>query len=122
MLGRLGYAYSSSTVPLWGFRHGPVFRRFGLPEFPVSGTATAPLEILDSWGCFAAPGRRREAVDYAREGAAVAALYRSAGAGILSYYADPSQIHDQDVFFETVELWRSFAEPTDYADLVRGLA
>jgi hypothetical protein len=111
----LGYLYSSSTVPLWGFRRGPAFDDFGVLEFPVSGTASAPLEILDSWGCFAAPDRYREPEDYGREGAAVLDLYQRAGAGILSFYADPSQVHGQDVFFDTVARWRHAARPTSYA-------
>lgn len=121
LIGGLGYLYSSSTVPLFGFRFGPAFDRFGVLEFPVSGTATTPLEILDSWGCFAAPERTREPVDYGREGAALAGLYGRAGAGVLSFYADPSQIHDQGVFFDTVARWREIAEPTSYAALAREL-
>jgi hypothetical protein len=122
VLAELGYRYSSSTVPLWAFRRGPAFRDFGLIEFPVSGTASAPLEILDSWGCFAAPDRRMEAADYGLEGAAVAELYRRAGAGILSFYADPSQIHSEDVFFETVARWCDGAVPTSYGALAEWLA
>jgi hypothetical protein len=118
VLAGLGYRYSTSTLPLAGFRFGPAFKRFGLLEFPVSGSATASLEILDSWGCFAAPDRRRDAADYEREGRAVTLLYRSAGAGILSYYADPSQIFDQPAFWETVSVWRSSARPTSYRELV----
>jgi hypothetical protein len=48
ILRRLGYQFSSSTTPYWGFRSGPVFSRVGLPEFPVSGMFTHPLRILDS--------------------------------------------------------------------------
>jgi len=122
VLRELGYGYSSSTVPLWGFRRGPAFRDFGVLEFPVSGTATAPLDILDSWGFFAAPDRVHDAGDYAREGALAAELYRRAGAGILSFYADPSQIHSESVFFETVARWREVATPTSYEALARRLS
>jgi hypothetical protein len=122
VLGDLGYLYSSSTVPLWGFRRGPAFDDFGVLEFPVSGTAEAPLEILDSWGCFAAPDRYREPEDYGREGVAVLGLYERAGAGILSFYADPSQVHGHDVFFDTVARWRQAAEPTTYAAIAERLS
>jgi Polysaccharide deacetylase len=118
LLTDLGYAYSSSTVPLWGFRCGPAFRRFGVLEFPLSGTADRPLDILDSWGFFAAPGRDHDAEDYRREGADVAELYRRyAGAGILSFYADPSQVQGEDAFFDTVTCWREIAEPATYGQL-----
>jgi hypothetical protein len=121
ILAGLGYAYSSSTVPLWGFRRGPAFRDFGVLEFPLSGMATAPLQILDSWAFFAAPDRVREIADYGREGAGVAELYRQAGAGVLSFYADPSQVHRHDVFFETVARWREIARPSTYEALSRAL-
>jgi hypothetical protein len=121
VIAELGYVYSSSTLPLAGFRFGPVFDRFGVLEFPVSGKATAPLEILDSWGFFAAPDRTVDADDFVRETAAVADLYERAGAGILSFYADPSQVHDQDVFFDAVERWAVVATPTSYGELARSL-
>jgi hypothetical protein len=121
LLAGLGYLYSSSTVPLAGFRFGPAFDRYGLLEFPVSGTASMPLNILDSWGFFAAPDRLFEPSDYGREAEAVADLYRSAGGGVLSFYADPSQVHDQEVFFDAVAHWAQVARPTSYADLARSL-
>jgi hypothetical protein len=121
VIDELGYLYSSSTVPLFGFRFGPAFTRFGALEFPVSGTATSPLDILDSWAFFAAPDRVSDAEDYERESTAVGGLYERAGAGVLSFYADPSQIHDQDVFFDAVARWREIAEPTTYAAVAREL-
>lgn len=117
LLAAEGYAYSSSTLPIWGFRKGPLFRELGLVEFPVSGTASWPLRILDSWGFFAAPDRTEDGDAYLRESLAVAELYRRAGAGILSFYADPSQVHDQPAFFEAVARWREIAEPTTYGAL-----
>lgn len=117
LLAREGYAYSSSTLPLWGFRHGPMFRELGVVEFPVSGTATWPLRILDSWGFFAAPDRDADADAYRREARAVARLYEQAEAGILSFYADPSQVHGEAAFFDAVKAWREIAEPATYAAL-----
>ncbi|MBM4200927.1 MAG: polysaccharide deacetylase, partial [Gammaproteobacteria bacterium] len=64
LLRELGYRYSTSTAPLYGFRYGPLFRRFGLTEIPVSGMADRPLTIQDSWGFFAAPDRCYGPDDY----------------------------------------------------------
>lgn len=118
LLASLGYAYSSSTTPQTAFRRGPLFADGGIYEIPVSGTASRPLDILDSWSFFAEPGRPEGRNEYAREGSAVAGLFSAAGAGILSFYADPSQIHDQDAFFDTVARWCEIAEPTTYGELV----
>ena len=109
-------------MPLVGFRRGPAFKDLGVLEMPVTGTASAPLEILDSWGFFAAPDRYREPAEYGTEGKAVLDLMQGAGAGIISVYADPSQIHGQDVFFDTVALWADGAPPVQYAELAQRLA
>jgi hypothetical protein len=49
-LADLGYRHSSSTRPLFALRHGPMFRREGVWEFPVSGCIGQYEQILDSWG------------------------------------------------------------------------
>lgn len=121
LLAGLGYLYSSSTVPLFGFRFGPASTRLGLLEFPVSGTASMPLSILDSWGFFAAPDRLFEPGDYGTEAERVAGLYQRAGAGILSFYADPSQVYDQDAFFDAVAGWAQVARPASYGEIAREL-
>lgn len=118
VLRELGYAYSSSTMPLYGFRHGPAFARFGLWELPVTGLASAPLSILDSYGFYAQPGRRHAPEDFHREGVAVAAAHQRAGAGIINVYADPSHVHASEPFFATVERWREVATPTSYGELL----
>ncbi|MBI4796652.1 MAG: polysaccharide deacetylase family protein, partial [Deltaproteobacteria bacterium] len=57
VLGELGYRFSTSTMPVYAFRYGPVFKQFGVWEIPVSGRESSPLKILDSWTCFMAPDR-----------------------------------------------------------------
>ena len=121
VLCELKYQFSTSTVPFFSFRHGPVFEHFGLPEVPVSGRGSRPFAILDSWACFAASDRQLTPEDYATEGAAAAELYRDAGVGLLNYYVDPSHIHDQEAFFDTVRLWRSVAQPVNYHGLFEEL-
>lgn len=122
VLRELGYAFSTSTVPLFSFRFGPAFRDFGVLELPVSGMGSRPLRILDSWGCFEAPGRRFGPADYVTQGRLMADRYRALGVGLLNFYADPSHIHDRPEFFETVAYWASIARPVTYSQLLAELA
>jgi hypothetical protein len=121
VLRRLGYSYSSSTTPSFGFRYGPVFRRYGLAEVPVSGRGESPCDILDSWSCFAAPERRLGPQDY-RNGALGMAERLKGGAGVLNYYCDPSHVVDQPIFFETMRDLLEVAEPTSFRQLLGSTA
>lgn len=120
-LGDLGYAFSTSTVPSWGLREGPVFTRFGLPELPVSGMASAPLEILDTWSCFAAPDRTRTPAEFRDEAEQLAHGHAQAGPGLINIYGDPSHIHDRDEFFDGVAAIAAVATPSSYADVLGDL-
>jgi hypothetical protein len=122
VLKELGYAFSTSTVPLYSYRYGPAFRDFGVLELPVSGMGTWPLRILDSWTCFQAPARRFEPEDYVREGRLTADRFQSLGIGLLNFYADPSHIHDRPEFFETVAYWAKIAQSVTYGQFVAGLS
>jgi hypothetical protein len=57
-LRALGYAYSTSTSPLHGFRHGPWRTVAGITEIPVTGCPRWPMGILATFGFRYAPGRR----------------------------------------------------------------
>ncbi len=122
VLKELGYAFSTSTVPLYAYRFGPAFRDYGVLELPVSGMASRPLRILDSWTCFEAPKRRFEPRDYAREGRLVATRFEALGVGLLNFYADPSHIHDRPEFFEAVAEWARVARPATYGQLLAELS
>jgi hypothetical protein len=122
VLSELGYRYSSSTMPFWGLRYGPAFDHFGLIELPVSGRPSAPLEILDSWSCFAAPDRSRGPDDFRADARALARQMKEHGAGLVNVYADPSHIHDQPAFFDAVAAWSEVAQPVSYRTLVDRLA
>jgi hypothetical protein len=119
-LKELGYTHSSSTMPYFGLKHGAAFRAGGgIVEFPVSGMWSRPLAVLDTWSCFEAPERALSSADYGREGRAVAQHFERAGiVGILNYYADPSHIADQEIFYETVSEWARMAEPSTYTSLL----
>lgn len=121
VLQELDYAFSTSTVPLWGFRRGPVFDDFGVAELPVSGMGHHPLTILDSWGCYMAPGRRLGPEDYRSEGVLAGKRMARLGVGVLNYYADPCHIHDQESFFDTVAHWLSIAQSVTYRELLETL-
>ncbi len=95
---------------------------FGVLELPVSGMGSMPLRILDSWTCFAAPGRRFGPDDFVREGRAAGEKFRSLGIGLLNFYADPSHIHDREEFFETVAYWAKIARPVTYRELLAELS
>lgn len=122
VLREVGYRFSTSTSPLYAFRYGPAFERSGIREIPVSGMASSPLKILDSWTCYKAPGRTLTPVDYLREGAAAAAIYAERGVGLLNYYADPLHIHESPEFFETVAQWVKVAKPVIFQSLFEELA
>ncbi len=122
VLRELGYRFSSSTMPYYAFRCGPVFRQFGLWEIPVSGRDSSPLNILDSWSCFTAPDRTLSPGAYFREGAAMAEIHRQQGVGLLNYYVDPSHIHDQELFYQTVACWLRVAQPVNYRQFLEEAA
>lgn len=122
VLRQLNYRFSTSTGPLYAFRFGPAFERSGIREIPVSGMASLPLKILDTWSCFMAPGRTLTPEDYYAEGRETAAKYKELGAGLLNYYADPSHIHDSPLFFDTVARWAAVAKSVNYEDLFKELA
>jgi peptidoglycan/xylan/chitin deacetylase (PgdA/CDA1 family) len=117
-LRELGYGFSTSTMPRFGLRHGPAFRRFGLPELPVTGVPSAPYDILDTWGFFQAPDRHVTPRDYLNEAQALAALAVEAGAGVINVYGDPVHVHGRDEFFDAVAAWAQVAEPVGYDDLL----
>lgn len=117
VLTRLGYVFSTSTTPGFSLCYGPAFRRYGLIEIPVSGRGDKPFDILDSWSCFAAPGRTLGPQDYRRDALRMAERLRG-GAGLLNYYCDPSHVVDQPIFFETMRELVKVAEPINYVRFI----
>jgi len=118
LLKQLDYDFSTSTSPYFSFRYGPLATMNGLTEIPVSGMGSAPLAILDSWACFAAPDRSLTDEDYFLEAERAGKLYQAAGVGVLNYYADPSHVYDKPEFFRAIEFWKSIAEPVTYRELL----
>jgi hypothetical protein len=118
VLNEIGYVYSSSTVPYYAFKYGPVFKKFGLLEFPVTGTYSKPFQIQDSWSFFKAPDRTWKAEDYLTQANLLANFcINKKMTGILNYYADISHIWNQPTFFKTVKLWGDIAKSIQLGDI-----
>ncbi len=110
-LKTLGYEYSSSTAPVYSSLYGPVFRKFGLWEVPVTGTASRPREIYDSWSFFCAPSRRWKDGDYYKEAERLVSVKKKYQlVGLLNCYADPSQVWNRAEFFDAMALLSKHAE------------
>jgi hypothetical protein len=117
-LQKLGYTFSTSTVPFWGLRHGPVLKQFGLPEVPVSGTFERPLDILDTWThrCL---GERGGGDGYARQLVRYRDYMQSGRPLLVNIYGDPSQVYDWDGFFDAVAELSPWAV-SSYAEALAG--
>lgn len=120
VISSLGYAYSTSTMPLWGLRHGPAFDKFGVMELPVTGCPSAPLSVLDSWSFRFDPGRTRSEGDYLAEVTELAQRLHGGQPLVVNLYADPSQVYDWPEWFEAMGRLGPFAV-SSYDQLLEGL-
>ena len=121
VLKEKGYRYSSSTIPLYGLKHGPVFDRFGLLEIPVTGCAHWPATILDSYTFRFSPGDKFTPKSYVTEVKALAARMDEVKAPFLvNIYADPSQVYDWPEFFEAMKTLAPYNIPS-YGAFLDGL-
>lgn len=119
VLKEMGYEFSSSTMPYFGFRYGAVFETSGIKEFPLSGMWSRPLNILDTWDSFKAENRSMNEEDYLREGKSFAQYFtRKKYCGIFNYYADPSHITGKKIFFDAIAEWARAARSITYQGLL----
>ncbi len=100
----LNYTYATTTVPLYSLIHGPAGQAAGLYEFPLSGSAQAPVSILDSYTYLISSRERIATDDYG------IALMRTVErllawniCGLLNIYVDPSHVINNDLFFDAME-------------------
>ncbi len=106
-LAKNNYRFSSSTRPLFGLRYGPVFKRAGIMEFPLSGCLSQPEQILDSWGLLnhtpSSQGRLlTELQNYL-------SLMRSNHPLLLNIYMDPGDIVDKAEILKMLESFAPFS-------------
>lgn len=123
LLSRLGYQYSSSTEPLYGFRYGPLRDvGSGLKEVPVSGCFDDPLIILDSWGFMIRKfGNRNEELYKEQMEKMVRWFTERKLPGLLNFYADPSHVIHSNSFFEAMRFAKeriTFLDSYDRLDKV----
>lgn len=126
LLREFGYRYSSSTMPMRGWLHGPVATTgAGIAELAVSGRPSAPNRVLDSWSFRFAPGRPANNDSYANEVIRLVEGHTAVKAGLLNLYADPSQVVDWSPFFDAISAIAPIAAPSfsaildDLDDLAR---
>ncbi len=105
VLAHLGYRYSSSTMPEFGLRNGPVMAESDhIYEIPLSGSYETPETILDSWNYVDSPThpvltpRYRDLFVQT-----VDKLLEWNVPGLLNYYVDPAHVYSADVFYQTME-------------------
>ena len=104
VLRELGYAYSSSTLPELGFRHGPALDVGGLWEFPLSGTIAAPYSVFDSWSYVLSPYQPVVKEEYGDLFIQTLARLLDLGVcGVLNYYVDPAHVVQAPVFYRALE-------------------
>jgi len=120
LLQELEYDFSTSTVPLAGLRWGVGFSKFGLPEFPLTGCPSEPLRMLDSWTFRFAPGRTVSESHYVQFAEQMIEQAETLDPYLINLYADPSQIHDWNDFFEVMEKLAPFNIPS-YKNLLEVL-
>jgi hypothetical protein len=103
ILKKMGYLYSSSTVPLYAFRHGPIHDINGLYEIPVSGCYDMPTTILDSFSFLYAPRKNVNEQVYVYQFKKMVDFFTKHNLpSILNYYVDPSQVYEFSAFYEAV--------------------
>lgn len=117
ILNELSYSFSTSTSPLMAYHHGPLFKKDGIIEIPVTGIYSQPLNVMDTWAYFAAPDRTKLPYEYTKEAQEIA-HFASTYPTLINIYGDPSHIHDKPEFFEAMALLVKSAQNVNYTELL----
>lgn len=115
VLREMNYRYSTSTIPYFGFRYGPVWDVNGIYEFPVSGSYNNPLRILDSWSNIISSSLPEVKDEYAYQFIDTIKKLKIIGAsGILNYYVDPAHVVSSRSFYNAMDFVLQQEIPTLY--------
>ncbi len=117
ILNELCYSFSTSTSPMIGYRHGPLFKQDGIIEIPVTGIYTEPFNIMDTWAYFAAPDRIKSPHEYVKS-AKDLVNFATQYPVLINIYGDPSHIWDKPEFFEAMALLTQIAKNVNYTQLL----
>ena len=99
VLRKIGYRYSSSTLPAQALQHAPIWKLNGIYEIPVLGSYVEPLKILDSWTHIRSPQQPTITDVYGEKlRTTVGKLKRGGFCGILNYYVDPAHVANSSTF------------------------
>ncbi len=103
-LSDLEYEFSTSTIPGFAFRHGPVYNPGRLWEIPVSGSAANPFCVFDSWGHLHSPEQATlKNAYFTKFKHTLDFLSQNRFHGILNYYVDPIHVCQNEVWFKAID-------------------
>jgi peptidoglycan/xylan/chitin deacetylase (PgdA/CDA1 family) len=115
VLNDLGYLYSSSTLPEFGLKNGPVLCEDNIQEIALSGSYLDPFTILDSWNYIVSPTEPVLKPQYADLFIqTVDKLLELEVPGILNYYVDPAHVFKGEVFYQAMQHLLDRGVPTSY--------
>ena len=103
-LNRLNYRFSTSTVPAFGFRYGPIWKEGGLYEIPLSGSYRSFFTLFDSWNYIISPQQPVVGEEFGEIFVeTITRLEAAGGTGILNYYVDPWHVSKSPSFFKAID-------------------
>lgn len=117
VLQEMNYRFSSSTIPEMAYQNGPMYKKNGIVEIPVTGIYSEPFNIMDTWAYFAAPDRMKMPHDYLKTTEKLS-QFASQNPLLINIYADPSHIHNQPEFFEAMHILSKMTENINYTQLL----
>jgi hypothetical protein len=117
LLNEYGYKYSTSTVPMKSYYKGPFYKDQNIIEIPVTGSFSEPFNIMDTWGYYASPERKRNANDYIIDCNNLS-NFSSKYPILINIYGDPSHIHNQPGFFHSLHSLINNSNNLNYTQLI----
>lgn len=103
-LRALHYGYSTSTMPEYAMKRGPIWDAGGLFEIPLLGSSQMPYNVFDSWGQVESPYRPVIKEIYADLFIqTVEQLLQWKVAGVVNYYVDPAHVQSSGAFYRAMQ-------------------